>query len=142
MKTNNNYGPILWPIDGKSGPIGKDPEAGKDWGQEERGVTEDETVGWQHWLDGREFEQGLGCGEGQGILECCSLRGHKELDMTQRLNHSKMAINDFPVKSTELSTSHTSFNPWSNTMCGHTETIMTHAILKMRLRLNSLSLAH
>ena len=56
--------PIFWPLDMKSQLIGKDPDAGKDWGQEEKGTTEDETVGWHHQLDGHEFEQALGDGEG------------------------------------------------------------------------------
>ena len=62
--------------------IGKDPDAGKDWGQEEKGATEDETVGWHHQLDGHEFEQPPGDGEGQGSLACCSPWGHIELDVT------------------------------------------------------------
>ena len=73
---------ILWPPDAKSWLIGKDPAAGKDWRQEEKGTTEDETVGWHHWLDGYEFEQALGDGEGQGSLVCCSPWGHKDSDMT------------------------------------------------------------
>ena len=64
--------PILWPRDVKSWLIGKDPDAGKDWGQEENGVTEDEMVGWNHWLNEHEFEQTLGDSEGQGSLACCS----------------------------------------------------------------------
>ena len=64
--------PVLWPPDMKSRLTGKDPDAGKDWRQEEKGVTEDEMVGWHHWLDGREFGQTLGDGEGQGSLMCCS----------------------------------------------------------------------
>ena len=67
---------------------GKDPDAGKDWGQEEKQATEDEMVGWHHRLNGYEFEQTLGDSEGQGSLECCSPWGHKELDMTKRLNNS------------------------------------------------------
>ena len=66
--------------------IGKDLDAGKDWGQEEKGMTEDEMVGWHHWLDGREFEQTPGNGEGQGSLACYSPWGHKELDTTEQLN--------------------------------------------------------
>ena len=78
--------PILWQSDAKSWLIGKDPDAGKDWGQEERGVTEDEMIGWYHWLYGHEFEQALGVGDGQGSLVCCSRWGHKELDTTEWLN--------------------------------------------------------
>ena len=62
--------------------IGEDLDAGKDWGQEGKWATEDEMVGWHHWLDGREFEQILGDSEGQGILACCSPRGHKESDIS------------------------------------------------------------
>ena len=64
--------PILWPPDVKNQLIGKDTDAGKDWGQEEKGVTEDEMVGWHHRLTGHEFEQTPGDGEGQGSLVCCS----------------------------------------------------------------------
>ena len=64
--------PILWPLDAKSWLTGKDPDAGKDWGQEEKEETEDEMVGWHHWLNGHEFEQTPGDGEGQGSLACCS----------------------------------------------------------------------
>ena len=78
--------PILWPPDGKSWHIWKDPDAGKDWRQEEKVMTEDEMVGWHHWLNGHEFEQALGDGEGQGGLACCSPWGCKELDGTERLN--------------------------------------------------------
>ena len=74
--------PVLWPPDSKSQLIGKDPDAGKDWGKEEKGATEDEMVGWHHWLDGHEFEQALGVGDGQGGLACCSPWDHKELDST------------------------------------------------------------
>ena len=64
--------PKLWPPDVKSQLTGKDPDAGKDWGQEEKGTTEDEMVGWHHWLNGREFEPTSGDAEGQGSLACCS----------------------------------------------------------------------
>ena len=80
-------GPVLWLPDVKSQFIGKGPDAGKDWRQEEKGVTEDEMVGWYHWLNGHEFEQTLGDGEGQGSLVCCSPRGCKELDTTEWLNN-------------------------------------------------------
>ena len=78
---------ILWPPDAKNWLTGKDPDAGKDWGQEEKGMTEDETVGWHHWLNEHEFEQTPGDGEGQGSLVCYSPWGHKELGMTVPLNN-------------------------------------------------------
>ena len=78
--------PILWPPHVKSWLIWKDPDAGKDWGQEEKGTTEDEMVGWHHWLDGHEFESTPGVGDGQGGLACCDSWGRKELEMTERLN--------------------------------------------------------
>ena len=64
--------PILWPPDAKNRFIGKDPDIGKDWRQEEKGMTEDEMIGWHHWLNGHEFEQALGVGDGQGSLVICS----------------------------------------------------------------------
>ena len=82
---------ILWPPDVKNWLIGKDPDAGKDWRQEKKGMTEDEIVGWHHWLDGHEFEQVLGVGNWQGGLVCCrgSQRvGHDwvtELNWTEQL---------------------------------------------------------
>ena len=82
--------PILWPPEVKSQLIGKDPDAGKDWRQEEKGTTEDKEVGWHHWLDGHEFEQALGFGDGQGSLACCSPWSHKESDTTEQLNHHHM----------------------------------------------------
>ena len=78
--------PTLWPPDTKSCLIWKDPDAGKDWGQEEKGTTEDKMVGWHHQFDGHEFEQVLGVGNGQGSLVCCSPWGLKESDTTERLN--------------------------------------------------------
>ena len=78
---------VLWPPDVKSRLIGKDPYAGKDWGQEEKGMTENEMVGWHHWLNGYEFEQTLGNGEGQGSWVCCSPWGLKESDTTEWLNN-------------------------------------------------------
>ena len=64
--------PVLWPPYVKNWPIWKDPDAGKDWRQEEKGMTEDEMVGWHHWHDGHAFELALGVGDGQGKLMCCS----------------------------------------------------------------------
>ena len=74
--------PILWPPDSKNWLTGKDPDAGKDWRPEEKGLTEDEMVGWHHGLNGHEFEQAPGVGDGQGSLVCCSPWGHKESDTT------------------------------------------------------------
>ena len=78
--------PILWAPEAKSWLIWKDPDAGKDWGQEEKGMTEDEIVGWQHWLNEHVFGWTPGVGDGQGGLACCGSWGHKESDMTERLN--------------------------------------------------------
>ena len=75
--------PILWPPHAKSLLIGKDPDAGRDWGQEEKGATEDEMAGWHHRLDAHEFEETLGVGDRQGGLACCSSWGCKELDTTE-----------------------------------------------------------
>ena len=78
--------PILWPLDVKNWLTGKDPDAGKDWRQEEKGTTEDEMFGWHYQLNEHEFEQAPGVGDGQGSLACCSPWGCKEWDMTERLN--------------------------------------------------------
>ena len=79
---------IFWPHDAKNWLTGKDPDAGKDWRWEEKGMTEDEMVGWHHWLNGHEFEQALGDSDRQGSLACCSPWGCKELDMTEQLNNN------------------------------------------------------
>ena len=78
--------PILWPPDVKAWLIWKDPDAGKDWGQEEKGMTEDEMVWWHHRLNGHEFGWTQGVGDGQGVLACCNSWGCKESDTTERLN--------------------------------------------------------
>ena len=78
--------PILWPPDVKNWLIGKDPDAGKDWRWEEKRMTEDEMVGWHHWLNGHEFKQALGGGDGQGGQACFSPWGRKESDKTEGLN--------------------------------------------------------
>ena len=78
--------PILWPPDEKNWLLGKASDAGKDWRQENKGMKEDEIVGWQHWLDGCEFEQALVVSDGHGSLACCSPWGLKKLDTTERLN--------------------------------------------------------
>ena len=82
--------PILWPPHVKSWLIWKDPDAGKDWGQEEKGTTEDEIVGWHHWHNGHEFGWTPGVGDGQGGLVCCNSWGRKESDMTERLNWTEL----------------------------------------------------
>ena len=82
--------PILWPPHAKSRLIGKDPDAVWDWGQEEKGTTEDEMAGWHHWLDGHEFEWTPGVGDGQGGLACCDSWGRKESDMTEQLNWTEL----------------------------------------------------
>ena len=78
--------PILWPPHVKSWLIGKKSDVGRDWGQEEKGATEDEMAGWHHRLDGHEFEWPLGAGDGQGGLACCHSWGHKESDTSEWLN--------------------------------------------------------
>ena len=78
--------PILWPPDVKNWLTGKDPDAGKDWRQEEKGTTEDNMVEWHHQLDGHEFEQAPGVGDGQRSLACCSPWGRKESDIAEQLN--------------------------------------------------------
>ena len=78
--------PILWPPHVKNWLTGKDPDAGRNWGQEEKGTTEDEMAGWHHWLNARKFEWTLGVGDGQGGLPCCNSWGRKDSDMTERLH--------------------------------------------------------
>ena len=77
---------ILWPPHAKSWLTGKDPDAGRNWGQEEKGTTEDEMVGWHHWLNGHEFGWTPGVGDMQGGLACCNSWGRQESDMTEWLN--------------------------------------------------------
>ena len=81
---------ILWPPHAKSWLIGKDSDAGRDWGQEEKGTTEDEMAGWHHRLDGHGFGWTLGVGDGQGGLACCNSWGRKESDTTERLNWTEL----------------------------------------------------
>ena len=87
--------PILWPPHAKSWLIGKDSDAGRDLGQEEKGTTEDEMAGWYHW---REFEWTPGVGDGQGGLACCDSWGLKELDTTERLNWTELTRRTFVGK--------------------------------------------
>ena len=109
----------LWPPDVKNWLIGKDPDAGKDWRQEEKGTTEDEMVGWHHWLNGHEFEQVPGVGDGQRSLECYSPWVHKESDTTEQLNWTEshhrvsqvvLVVNN-PTANAGRCRRH-KFNPW------------------------------
>ena len=86
--------PVLWPPHAKSWLIGKDSDAGRDWGQEDKGTTEDEMAGWHHRLDGLEFGWTLGVCDGQGVLACCNLWGRKESDTTEWLNCTEMMFSD------------------------------------------------
>ena len=91
--------PILWSPDANSWLLWKDPDAGKDWRQGEKGTTEEEMVTWHHRLNGREFEQAPGVGDGQGSLACCSPWGRKESDMTEWLNWLKKEKASCPLNS-------------------------------------------
>ena len=84
--------PIFWPPHVKSWLIRKDPDAGRDWGQEEKGMTEDEMAGWHHQLNGHESESTPGVGDGQGGLACCDSWGRKELDRTEWLNWTEIMV--------------------------------------------------
>ena len=87
--------PILWPPDVKGRLMGKDLDVGQDRRHEEKGMTEDEMVGWHHWLNGHEFEQAPGVGDGQGILVCCSSWGRKESDTAEWLNWTELKYPSF-----------------------------------------------
>ena len=95
---------ILWPPDANSRLIGKDPDARKEWGQEEKGARENEMIGWHHRLNGREFGQALGVGDGQGGLACCDSWGRKESDTTERLNWTEwsLALLDLELAVTQI----------------------------------------
>jgi len=82
--------PVLWPPHATSWLIGKDSDARRDWGQQEKGMTEDEMAGWHHWLDGRESEWTLEVGDGQGGLACCVSWDRKESDTTEQLNWTEL----------------------------------------------------
>ena len=82
--------PVLWPPHAKTWLIGKDSDAGRDWGQEEKWTTQDEMAGWHHWLDGCESEWTPGVGDGQGGLTCCDSWGRKESDTTEQLNWTEL----------------------------------------------------
>ena len=92
-----NMNVCMWPPHAKRWLIGKDPDAGREWGQEEKGTTQDEMAGWHHRLDGREFEWTPGVGDGQGGLACCDSWEHKELDMTEWLNWTELMCIHFNI---------------------------------------------
>ena len=123
--------PILWPPHAKSWLIGKVSDAGRDCGQEEKGMTEDEMAGWHHRLDGQEFEWTPGVGDGQGGLACCNSWGHKELDMTEQLNWTELN----PKKSID------SINPYqtTNDIFHRTETNNFTIFMETQKTLNSQS---
>ena len=108
--------PILWPPDAKSWLIWKEPDAGKDWRQEEKGMTEDEMVGWHHWLNVHGFGWTLGVGDGQGGLACCGSWGHKESDTTEWLNWTD-AGKDWRRK--EKGTTEDEMIGWHHRLDGH-----------------------
>ena len=87
--------PVLWPPHVKSWLIGKDSDAGRDWGQKEKGLTEDEMAGWHHQLNGCKFEWTPGVGDGQGGLACCDSWGRKESDTTERLNWTELILKSY-----------------------------------------------
>ena len=82
------FGHLMWRVDS----LEKDSDAGRDWGQEEKGTTEDDMAGWHHWLDGCEFEWTPGVGDGQGGLACCNSRGRKESETTEWLNWTELNV--------------------------------------------------
>ena len=107
------FGHLMW-----SWLIGKDSDAGRDWGQEEKRTTEDEMAGWHHWLDGSEFEWTPGTGDGQGGLACCSSWGHKELDMTERRNWTEgTQFLNAPIRYTPFRTYNLTTIPQCNHCC-------------------------
>ena len=104
--------PVLWPPDAKRQSIRKDPEPGKNWRQE-KGMIEDEVVGWHPWINWHEFEQAPGNGEGQGSLACCSPWGHNESDMAERLNNNndEDPVGSVSVRQLEVSVSERCVSP-------------------------------
>ena len=94
LNINGVSTPILWPPHAKSWLIGKDSDAGRDWGQEEKGTTENEMAVWHHWLEGRESKWTPGVGDGQGGLACCDSWGCKESDTTEQLIWSDLIMSD------------------------------------------------
>ena len=105
--------PVLWPPHSKSWLIGKEPDPGRDWGQEEKETTEDEMAGRHHRLDGHEFEWIPGDGDGQGGLACCDSWGLKESDTTERLNWTELNLLPISIDFLIVDILH----KWNHTMC-------------------------
>ena len=123
--------PIPWSPDAKSWLIWKDPDAGKDWRKEEKGMTEDEMGGWHHWLNGLEFEQSPGVSEGQGSLACCSPWGYKESHMTERMNNEcslETGDGDLPIHPLRSCSCYIIYKEWMD--------VGRMKILKMKLQGN------
>ena len=118
--------PVFWSPHVKSWLIGKDSNAGRGWGQEEKGTTEDEMAGWHHWLNGCESEWTLGVGDGQGGLTCCDSWGHKESDTTEQLNWTDW---------TEMSI--TDRKRWAQIRHPHVKYLRDHYLLTMHLKLSA-----
>ena len=109
--------PVLWPPHAKSWLIGKDSDAGRDWGQEKKGMTEDEMAGWHHWLDGCESQWTPGVGDGQGGLACCDSWGRKESDTTEWLIWSDLIKSQvLSVKWRSGKIPHTNLENWQESL--------------------------
>jgi len=129
--------PVLWPPHAKSWLIGKDSDSGRDWGQEEKGTTEDEMAGWHHWLDGCESQSTPGVGDGQGGLACCDSWGREESDTTEQLiwsdlngiNHLITYFVDLLCPSHPLSSFST--KPHNGT-CSNSAVVFQHFLTKLQ----------
>ena len=136
--------PIFWPPDAKSWLIRKDPDAGKDRRQQEKGTTEDEMIGWHHWLNAHEFEQPPGDGEGEGSLACCSPWGRRQSDMAEWLNKNSPTELLWEVLKTFSATSESGcfngtplqYSYLENPMDGGAWWAAVHGVAKSRIRLS------
>ena len=123
--------PILWPPHAKSWFIGKDSDAGRDWGQEEKGMTKDEMAGWHHQYDGHEFGWTLGVGDGQEGLACCNSWGHKESDMTEQLNWTELTDDHLYSSAEFLSCVRLFATPWTAACQASLSITNAHSLLKL-----------
>ena len=121
--------PVLWPPHAKSWLIGKHSDAGRDWGQEEKGTTEDEMAGWHHWLDGCESGCTPGVADGQGGLGFCDSGGRKESNTTERLNWTELIL-------------FLKFQPFSIECFGNLKKNQLTCMLAYLLILNSVLMTH